>query len=152
MRPRWPRTSTSSWGTSTARGAVIPDDDDLPAVHDDPRQTRGRPGSRLPHVWINQDGHTVSTIDLAGSAFAVLTGGRGDEWHEASAAIAAERPDLDLRAHRVDGVAMEACGITESGALLVRPDGFVAWRAPVGVPDATDALRDALHLVLTATG
>jgi 2-polyprenyl-6-methoxyphenol hydroxylase-like FAD-dependent oxidoreductase len=133
-------------------GAVIPDDDDLPAVHDDPRQTRGRPGSRLPHVWIEQDGQTASTIDLAGSRFAVLTGERGDEWHEACRAIAAERPDLDLRAHRVDGAAAEACGITESGALLVRPDGFVAWRAPVGVPDATDALGDALHLVLTATG
>ncbi len=45
-------------------GAVIPDDDDLPEGHDDPRHTRGRPGSRLPHVWVERDGQQVSTIDL----------------------------------------------------------------------------------------
>jgi hypothetical protein len=133
-------------------GAVIPDDDDLPAVHDDPRHTRARPGSRVPHVWVEQDGQTVSTIDLAGTSFAVITGADGEQWREATGAIAADHPGLDLRAHRVDGVAAEACGITETGALLVRPDGFVAWRAPVGVPDAADALGDALHLVLTASG
>jgi 2-polyprenyl-6-methoxyphenol hydroxylase-like FAD-dependent oxidoreductase len=133
-------------------GAVIPDDDDLPAVHDDPRQTRGRPGSRLPHAWVARDGHTVSTIDLVGNGFAVVTGEGGEAWCDAAGAIATTRPGLDLRAHVVDGSAAEACGITESGAVLVRPDGFVAWRAPVGVPDAADALGDALHLVLTATG
>jgi putative polyketide hydroxylase len=133
-------------------GAVIPDDDDLPAVHDDPRQTRARPGSRLPHVWVEHDGQTVSTIDLAGSAFAVLTGEGGEHWRKATAAIAADRPGLDLRAHVLDGAAADAFGIATTGALLVRPDGFVAWRAPVGVPDATDALGDALHLVLTASG
>jgi 2-polyprenyl-6-methoxyphenol hydroxylase-like FAD-dependent oxidoreductase len=133
-------------------GAIIPDDDDLPAVHDDPRQSRARPGSRLPHVWVEHDGQTVSTIDLGESAFTVLTGEDGEEWREAAGAIAAVRPGVGLRVHRLDGAATDACGITKSGALLVRPDGFVAWRAPVGVPDATDALGDALHLVLTASG
>ena len=38
-------------------------------VHDDPRQTLGRPGSRAPHVWLERDGRRVSTIDLAGQSF-----------------------------------------------------------------------------------
>ncbi len=41
-----------------------------------------------------------------------------------------------------------ACGITESGAVLVRPDGFVAWRSAVDVPDATAALGDSIRVVL----
>ena len=36
------------------------------AVHADPRTTRGMPGSRLPHYWLERAGERVSTIDLTG--------------------------------------------------------------------------------------
>jgi FAD binding domain len=129
-------------------GAVIPDDDDLPEGHDDPRHTRGRPGSRLPHVWVERDGQQVSTIDLVGSSFAVLTGSAGAAWAGATDAVANDHPGLSFAAHVIDDEAAAACGITESGAVLVRPDGFVAWRSAVGVPDAMAALGDSVRVVL----
>ena len=36
------------------------------AVHADPRTTRGMPGSRMPHYWLERRGERVSTIDLTG--------------------------------------------------------------------------------------
>jgi 2-polyprenyl-6-methoxyphenol hydroxylase-like FAD-dependent oxidoreductase len=128
-------------------GAVIPDDDDLPEVHDDPRATRARPGSRLPHVWVDGDAGTVSTLDLVSNEFAVLTGSAGAPWCEAADGLAAEQPGLGLRAHFVDGAVADACAITPAGAVLVRPDGFVAWRTAAAVPDAAGALGDALRSI-----
>ncbi|MFE0148669.1 hypothetical protein ACFWY5_16095 [Nonomuraea sp. NPDC059007] len=44
-----------------------------------------------------------------------------------------------------EGRAAEAFGITGSGAVLIRPDGFVAWRAAEAVADPGAALREAWH-------
>jgi putative polyketide hydroxylase len=41
-----------------------------------------------------------------------------------------------------------AYGISPSGATLVRPDGYVAWRAASYTPDAADRLSTALRQVL----
>jgi 2-polyprenyl-6-methoxyphenol hydroxylase-like FAD-dependent oxidoreductase len=131
-------------------GAVITDEE-LPEGHDDPRHTRARPGSRLPHVWVERDGQQVSTIDLVGSAFAVLTASGGAAWADATGAVATDHPGLPIAAHVVDDETAAACGITKSGAVLVRPDGFVAWRSAAGVPDVAAALHDTLHVVLTAS-
>ena len=43
------------------------DGGDLSAVHGDPRESRGRPGSRAPHLWIDGDGRRQSTLDLLGA-------------------------------------------------------------------------------------
>jgi hypothetical protein len=37
----------------------------------------------------------------------------------------------------------ELYGVDEDGAVLVRPDGHVAWRARTSTPDAAGALRAA---------
>ena len=59
--------------------AIISEDQDE-KVHDDPRQTFGRPGSRAPHVWLERDGKRVSTIDLNGKTFALIAGPEGGAW------------------------------------------------------------------------
>jgi len=41
-----------------------------------------------------------------------------------------------------------AYGIDESGAVLVRPDGYVAWRALSLTSDPFTTLRSALHAIL----
>jgi hypothetical protein len=38
-----------------------------------------------------------------------------------------------------------AYGITSSGAVLVRPDGHIAWRSDSASPDATLLLQQALR-------
>ena len=41
-----------------------------------------------------------------------------------------------------------AYGISPSGAVLVRPDGFVGWRAADAAGAAEDTLRQALQTLL----
>ena len=135
-------------------GAVLDGGDDA-VVHDDPRQTRGRAGSRLPHVWLRRGGQTLSTLDVAGSSFSVFSGPEGAGWAGAVRSVGEERTGVGLHHEVLDlpeGELAERFALSPSGALLVRPDGFVAWRAETYPDDAAAALRDALDRVLTASG
>ncbi|MDS0139699.1 MULTISPECIES: FAD-dependent monooxygenase [unclassified Amycolatopsis] len=80
----------------------------------------GTPGSRVPHTWL---GDGLSTLDLVGRRLTLLAGPSGRAWLEA-----AQRLDVD--AHVVeDETWLSTTGIAEGGAVLVRPDHFVAWRS-----------------------
>ena len=54
----------------------------------------------------------------------------------------------DFRDHRLSWLRRRE--VSAEGAVLVRPDGVVAWRAPSGVEDPATALRDALTRVLSS--
>ena len=126
-------------------------DDRPPQQH--PRECQGEPGSRAPHVWLNRRGDLVSTLDLFGQNFVLLAGPHGGAWRDAAHG-AAERLGVGLDACLVDDGAGEladtdarfcaAYGISQDSAVLVRPDGFVAWRAA----DASGATADDLAGVL----
>jgi len=124
-------------------------------LHEHPRQARGRPGGRAPHVFLDRGGTRVSTLDLFGRNFVLLAGPDGRAWHAAALAAAGEL-GVPLEAHVVGGADLagagdsflEAYGISPSGAVVVRPDGFVGWRG-VEAADAPEAiLRQALQSLL----
>jgi len=118
--------------------AVIADrsvpDDGLPYV--DPRTSRGLPGTRAPHLWLDGRAGRRSTLDLYGRRFCLLCAPSGGAWRDAFAA-ASEQAGVGLELHRIGdreiedtkGRFEEAHGIAGTGAVLVRPDGYVAWRA-----------------------
>jgi 2,4-dichlorophenol 6-monooxygenase len=116
------------------------------------------PGARLPHVWVEKDGERVSTLDLCGHGrFTLLTGIGGEAWHEAARAVAAKYGiALDSVSIGPSGSdAMDIFGdwyrtteIDEDGAILVRPDHHVAWRAPSARTDATTKLDDVIGQIL----
>ncbi|MFD9948404.1 FAD-dependent monooxygenase [Nonomuraea sp. NPDC059023] len=138
---------------------------------EDPRRPGGAPGGRAPHVWLGG----VSTVDLWSDGPVLLAGPDGAAWAEAARRLAAhDKVPLRARlltgttgtqgygeapprpaasATEVppetfadpEGRAAEAFGITGSGAVLIRPDGFVAWRAAEAVADPGAALREAWH-------
>ncbi len=109
--------------------AVIQESDDDGRGHENPRESRGRPGRRAPHLFLQRESETISTLDLFGRNFVLLTGPDGQAWCE-RAEIAARELGLPLDVHRMEaGAFTDAYGVTPSGAVLVRPDGFVAWRA-----------------------
>ncbi len=119
-------------------------------VHADPRTTRGMPGSRAPHLWLKHSGRDVSTIDLVGS-YLVLAGPGGAAWTRAAAEVAGAFRGLPLDRHGVgedlgDPSARfcESFGISATGASLVRPDGFIAWRSAAEAADSGTVLRAAL--------
>jgi 2-polyprenyl-6-methoxyphenol hydroxylase-like FAD-dependent oxidoreductase len=113
-------------------------------LHEHPRMSRGRPGARAPHVFLDRYGTQLSTLDLFGRNFVLLTGPEGPAWHAVGLATA-HKLGVVLDAHVVGGPDLadpggrflEAYGISPSGAVVVRPDGFVGWRAvdAVGTPE-----------------
>jgi hypothetical protein len=111
------------------------------------RDLKGRPGTRVPHAWIDVDGARRSTLDLVGPGFTLLVGDDG-AWREAALGVSSAN-GLALTVHRIEapGV-LGALGIRRRGAMLVRPDGFVAWRSKGGVDDARAVLAGVFSQVL----
>ena len=133
--------------------AVIPEGTEDGIPHENPRESRGKPGMRAPHVSLERNGEQISTLDLFGRNFALLAGPEGDPWRESGRA-AAKQLGIKLDIFEIDkdgltdsaGVFSSAYGITRSGAVLVRPDGFVAWRSK----DASGASAATLARTLTS--
>ncbi|EWC63312.1 Polyketide hydroxylase WhiE VIII [Actinokineospora spheciospongiae] len=136
--------------------AVIGARGEVPSLEDVALDLDGHPGSRLPHGWVELKGERVSTLDLAGPGFVLLTGPDGHDW--CRAAEDAVR-GVSLTAHRVgtggdadlvaeDRTWLATAGLGPGGALLVRPDNVVAWRSPGPARDPDRVLREVLtHLL-----
>lgn len=115
------------------------------------------PGHRLPHAWLHHDGQRVATHQLvAAGRFLVLAGSFGSMWLDAAEALSeasgvriaayAVGPGGDLRDH--DGVWRALRGHDEHGAILVRPDGFVALRHSGACEHPGDLLEHGLRTAL----
>ncbi|MEL7299173.1 MAG: FAD-dependent monooxygenase [Pseudomonadota bacterium] len=117
------------------------------------------PGARLPHVWVydHDTGAKVSTLDLCGGGkFTILTGIGGEAWVGAAEALSAEL-GVEVAVHiigprrsHVDhtGDWARASEISDTGAVLVRPDHHVAWRTEAMTGDPTGDLRRVLSQIL----
>lgn len=119
-------------------------------------ELRGQPGTRLPHVWVRRDGKEVSTLDLLGSGFTLLTGDDGAPWVDAAASASAAL-GVPITVHRIgpngdavdlDGAWAATTGLAPGGALLVRPDDFVGWRADKLPAGPESGLRKVLCQIL----
>ncbi|MFG2518136.1 FAD-dependent oxidoreductase [Streptomyces sp. NPDC048527] len=141
------------------RGAVLGADPATPVVPEGMRLT-GEPGSRAPHMWLDRAGTRISTLDLYERSLVLLSSGNGDgAWHDAATAIA-KRLSVPLDSYRIgsgpdaevspagDVDWAEVHGIAPGGAVLVRPDGFVAWRSEGPSQAPGKELRDALAVIL----
>ena len=136
--------------------AVVPDGT-APAAVEDPVTEyvpSARPGNRAPHVWLRRGNEQISTIDLFGPRFVLLAGSRGDAWLRAAQAIELSWPPLVAHMIGEDSELIdpdrnwhEANGVDADGAVLVRPDGHVAWRSRSAASNPTEALRAALDRV-----
>lgn len=118
--------------------------------------TVATPGARMPHAWLEGPDGVISTLDLVGTGLTLITGPGGNAWQAAASIVTTEVP-FPVEAYVVgadidsgDGVFCERFGLGSDGAVLVRPDGHIAWRREAGlVTDHVAALRDAVAL---ATG
>jgi hypothetical protein len=105
-------------------------------------------------LWLQRDGRRRSTLDLFGRDFVLLAGPDGGPWCDAAPAAAA--PGVRLATYRVGGAELavpddsftEAYGMSRTGAVLVRPDGFVAWRARTASSRPVESLTAALRTAL----
>ncbi|TYB60135.1 hypothetical protein FXF51_31475 [Nonomuraea sp. PA05] len=129
-----------------------PDDDG--SLQEDPGNPTGRPGCRAPHVELTRDGRPLSTHDLFGREFVLLTDEAGIPWTDAAAKVAG-RQGITITAHRIgDELQDEAgtwhtrYGLEAGGAVLVRPDSVIAWRSRTAAGDPARELDEALTAVL----
>jgi 2-polyprenyl-6-methoxyphenol hydroxylase-like FAD-dependent oxidoreductase len=130
-----------------------PDDADAVSLVD---ELDGQSGSRVPHAWVQHGGKRVSTLDLVGHDFTLLTGDGGAPWTEAAASASAVL-GIPITVHLIgpagdardpEGAWLRAAGLESSGALLVRPDDFVGWRAATLPQSPENDLRRALCQIL----
>jgi len=104
------------------------------------------PGCRAPHVWLEMNGRKVSTIDLVGRGFVLLAASGGAFWR--SAVIQHGLPRIDVRVLGEDLIDTENAwmplyGVETGGAVLVRPDGYIAWRTASKPADPAGTIADA---------
>ena len=110
-----------------------------------------RPGYRVPHCWLGSGDARVSTLDLLGRHFTLFHGGAGSGWDD-EASVAASRLGATVRVQSLASAArddaLQLFGISNSGAVLVRPDGHVAWRHEGVEAQPAAQLYDAWSRVL----
>jgi putative polyketide hydroxylase len=139
--------ATLLFGARFPAGAIAREPGDDGAAFEDPRRPTGRPGSRAPHLRLSAGGRELSTADLFGAGFVLLAGADGQDWR----AAAASRRDLAFHQIGATGSLIdldeawpERYGVSARGAVLVRPDGLIAWRCQDLRPRADPAcLLDA---------
>jgi 2-polyprenyl-6-methoxyphenol hydroxylase-like FAD-dependent oxidoreductase len=137
--------------------AIIPRpdaSDRLPLDPSGPYQTSS-PGDRAPHVRLAGTARIDSTLDLIGPEFTLITPSDHPAWQQQAATAAAAGIPVTVRALNT-GSQHEAepqnwhtlCGIPATGAVLVRPDGHIAWTAPH--PTREDELLNVLRHILAS--
>ena len=125
-------------GTAYDSAAVLADDSAPPRLSDPVTDyvPTGRPGHRMPHLWLRDGG---SSLDALGEWFTLLTA------HPDQSGQLATKP-WPLHHEACSEEQADLCGLGNSGALLVRPDGHVAARWSDHLP--TDAaLERALAVI-----
>ncbi|MFJ3651634.1 FAD-dependent monooxygenase [Streptomyces murinus] len=141
--------------TAAYRSAAVvpgPQDADRPGVLDPAGCRPGcRPGERVPHVRLTTAGASdvTSTLDLTGPGLTLLTADEDPRWQPHAEAVRRAGIPLALRAVRTasrreaePGQWAYLLGAEHADtALLVRPDGHIAWR---GVRPADPATLPAL--------
>jgi 2-polyprenyl-6-methoxyphenol hydroxylase-like FAD-dependent oxidoreductase len=131
-------------GQSYEQGFLVPDQTTPPALDPERYTPVDRPGHRFPHVWVDA-AQRESTIDWFDTHFVLVTGPKAHGWREAGATLAAQiKAPLQIKTlqapNRERGIFMSA-----SGAVLVRPDGYVAWRAPNASKQPLETLRELMR-------
>jgi len=131
----------TGFGYHYENGALVPDGTPDPG----PQDTLGifkptsRPGHTVPHTYFHGIDGRHAVADIVGSGkFVLIAGDKGESWCEAARAIASEQ-NIPLEAFTVGTTAGDWNDVRNvwaelrehgpAGAILVRPDRFVAWRS-----------------------
>jgi hypothetical protein len=100
---------------------------------------------------LQRDGRRISSLDLFGRSFVLVAGRQG----EALCAAARTFSGLGLDCHCIgeslhdpDDCFTRGYGLSSAGASLIRPDGFVGWRANRMAEDPRSAIGRALGALL----
>lgn len=109
------------------------------------------PGCRAPHVRLTRGEKALSTLDLLGRGFVLMTAPQGSAWRDAAARVPHLAMDSIVIGEDIidtDGQWLKAYGLEPDGAVLVRPDGHIGWRSRSAGNSADEVLGAALDAML----
>lgn len=146
--------------TGTA-AAIVPGDGPAPEPLDTLRTYRAStmPGHPLPHAWLDgDDGERISTLDLVKPGrFLLIAGELGTSWCKAALKVAA-RHGVPVDAVRIGHLQgdyldprcqwLQQRELGPDGAILIRPDRFIAWRSLGASVTPETEIEHALEVVL----
>jgi putative polyketide hydroxylase len=116
--------------------AILSENDQLLSVAPDNYIPTTLPGSRAPYIQLIKNGKKISILELFEKDFVLLVGSDGEPWRIAVSQLA-ETLSFPLIVYRIapdgdlidpENIWHDSYNISTKGAVLVRPDGHVAWR------------------------
>ncbi len=145
-------------GYAYEAGALVPDGTEAPQPVS-PRifEPSARPGARLPHAWLffpagEHRGTRLSSLDLIRSdSMTLLSFSEHEAWQDAAEAVEGTpliHHSVGVDVEDADETFRELCGLSEGGAILVRPDQHVAARFFARSDASRDSPGNALANVL----
>lgn len=133
--------------------AVLSENDQVLSVASSEYKPTTLPGSRAPYVQLIKNGKPITTLDLFEKDFVLLIGSEGAAWQKAAKELAQTFP-LTIYTVASDGDLIDPQNtwhtiyeISKSGAVLVRPDGHVAWRSQSMLEDPKAELTECLNAI-----
>jgi len=140
-------------GYRYTEGAICPtDDENFSKSVEDPYKPYVLPGGRIPHVALTSAQGQLSSLDLIKQNFVFFTTETDSPWLEA-----AKKQIMPIDAFAINasstyrdknGAAIETWKLTGGEALLVRPDGIIAWRSGENESCHDERLKQALDVIL----
>lgn len=136
---------------------IIGADESLPRAKK-PDEWNGQPGTHLPHFWILKYGKKVPSLDLLGQEEWTLFS-ESDQWNEAVSFVNEKSPVLVNFVHIGENLQLvhghnlqKTLEISHSGAVLVRPDGYIAWRIKEIPLNTLETLNGVLAKISFSSG
>ncbi|KAM0440065.1 hypothetical protein ACHAPT_001168 [Fusarium lateritium] len=128
--------------------AIITGTDEMLPPAKRPDEWQGQAGTRAPHISLQRGGEAISSLDLFGQGWVLVS--KDESWRTAAEA-SAEATGIEctfVKAEETaEGEFSEAFGVDDTGAALVRPDGYIAWRIANKPGDGLGSLKEALAQV-----
>lgn len=140
-------------------GAFVPEENyhQPDELYDDPHCPTALPGSRFPHVFLEDvgiPGRQISTLDLVRKNFLMITTQPDSPWVPAAKRISTVEIDVAVLNTQsapyrdASGLIEAKCRLRAGEAILIRPDGFIAWRAIARQDNHEGVLEYALRSIL----
>jgi putative polyketide hydroxylase len=111
------------------------------------------PGARAPHIMVDHHGTQESILAVYEGHLSLVTLSEGAPWREAAIQVSSGGlqlvtlgPTEEFKADETQFASLY--GISPTGAVLVRPDGHIAFRAAWAGPSTKSVLREALPVAL----